>query len=171
VQTTNKIHIAIGLLTAAIGTIPLLVVMGVLPSRPPAPGDDPAWLAAAVGWTFFLGGMAVIAKSFAGADASSGELPGNAPRALRAVYDLMVTAIPILLAVLFSWVAFGPGERHFSVSGGSGGSAVAMPVPGGGQIIGRVAFGFAAVLGWVIAGWTIVSMARRWFSRRQSAIR
>ena len=96
--------------------------------------------------------MAVIVRSFAGADASSGELSENAPRALRAVYDLMVAAIPILLAVLFTWVAFGPGERHFTVSGGSGGSAVAMPVSGGGQIIGRVAFGFAAALGWVIAG-------------------
>jgi hypothetical protein len=165
-QTANKIHIAIGLLTAAIGTMPLLAALGVLPSRPPAPGDDPAWLAAPIGLTFFLGGMAVIVRSFAGADASSGELPGNTPRALRAVYDLMVTAIPILLAALFTWVAFGPGERHFSVSGGTGGSAVTMPVPGGGQIIGRVAFGFVAVLGWVVAGWMTVSMARRWLSRR-----
>jgi hypothetical protein len=143
-----------------------LAASGVVPSRPPGPGDDPAWLAAPIGLTFFFGGMAVIVRSFAGADASSGELSENAPRALRAVYDLMVAAIPILLAVLFTWVAFGPGERHFTVSGGSGGSAVAMPVSGGGQIIGRVAFGFAAVLGWVIAGLMGVSMARRWFSRR-----
>jgi hypothetical protein len=163
-ETAKKIYIAIGLLTAAIGTIPLWSVLGVLPSRPPAPGDAPAWLGAAAGLAFFLAGIVVIVKSFASADDSSGELPATAPRALRALYDFLVMPIPLLLALMFSWVAFGPGDRHFTVSAGAGGTAIAMGA--GNPITGRIAFGFCAVLAWIIAGFMIRSMARRWFPTR-----
>jgi hypothetical protein len=165
-QAANKIHIAMGLVGVAVGAIPLLALLGILPTRPPAPGDAPNWIGGAIGLAFFLGGVAVIVRSFVGADDSSGDLPATAPRALRGVYDLIGTAIPVLLSVLFSWVAFGPGERHFGVSGGSGSTAMAMGVSGGHAIIGRIAFGFGAVLGWIIAGWTILVMARRRFPRR-----
>ena len=168
-QTANKIHIAMGLLAMAIGTLPLLAALGILPTRPPAPGDAPNWIGGAIGLAFFLAGVVVLVRSFAGADDSSGDLPAAAPRPLRAVYDLLAMPIPVLLAVLFTWVAFGPGERHFSVSAGDGGSAIAMPLSGGGDIVGRVAFGFGAILGWVFVGWMIVSMARRWFPRRGPA--
>jgi len=159
-----RIRIVFGLLTVAIGTIPLLAALGILPSRPPAPGDAPAWLGWAIGLAFFLAGIVVILRSFAGADDSSAELPAAAPRVLRAVYDALAAVIPVLLAVLLSWVAFGPGERQFSVAAGSGG--IAMAVGGGGQVIGRVAFGFGAVLARVIVAGMMVSLARRWFMRR-----
>ncbi|HEY3777772.1 MAG TPA: hypothetical protein VGL35_06915 [Rhizomicrobium sp.] len=165
-QTENKIHFALGVLTAAIGTLPLLSVFGVLPSRPPAPSDAPAWLGGAIGLTFFLGGVAVIVRSFSSADDSSGDLPATAPRAVRRAYEVLMMLIPILLAVMLSWVAFGPGERQFVISGGSGGAAAAMSSSGGHQIIGRVAFGFGAVLGWFIAGYTVLILLRRWFPRR-----
>ncbi|HVX40929.1 MAG TPA: hypothetical protein VHB25_15270, partial [Gemmatimonadaceae bacterium] len=48
-----------------------------------------------------------------------------------------------MMLAIFAWVAFGRGERHFSVGIG---------IPGlwagtrGGDMTGRVAFGFAAVL-------------------------
>jgi len=164
VQTTNKFHIALGLLTMAIGTMPLLTLMGILPTRPPAPGDAPAWVGLAIGLAFFLAGIMVIVRSFAGADDSSSELPSAAPRWLRVFYDLLVMPIPVLLALLFSWVAFGPGERHFSTSVGFGGIGIATP--GGSDMLGRVVFGFAAVLAWLFVGFGMLTLARRWLPRR-----
>ena len=153
------IYIPLGLITALIGTLPLLAAMGVLPTRPPAAGDAPAWVGAAIGLAFFLAGIMTMVRGFAGAVDSSGELPQAAPRALRVFYDLLVMPIPVLLALLLSWVAFGPGERHFSTSFGFGGIGIATS--GGGEIMGRVAFGFAAVLAWLFVGFGIVTLARR----------
>jgi hypothetical protein len=165
-QTANKIHIALGLLTMAIGTMPLLALLGILPTRPAAPGDAPAWVGLAIGLAFFLAGIMVIVRSFAGAEDSSSELPQTSPRALRAFYDLLVMPIPVLLALLFSWVAFGPGERHFSMSIGFGGSGVAMG--GGGQIFGRVMFGCGAVLAWIMVAFMMRALVSRWFPPRRS---
>jgi hypothetical protein len=54
---------------------------------------------------------------------------------------LMITC----LAAMFGWVAFGPGERHFTGSFGAGGAAVTWT---GGEIAGRAFFGlFAALFG------------------------
>jgi len=162
-QTANKIHIAMGLVGMAVGTIPLLAWLGVLPTRPPQPGDAPAWIAGAVGLAFFLAGVIAMLRGLAGASDSAGELPDTAPRPLRAANDLLAMPIPVLLALIFTWIAFGRGERHFSVAAGDGSSAVAMGHGAGGDIIGRIAFGFGAVLGWVLVGWMILSLARRWF--------
>jgi hypothetical protein len=52
---------------------------------------------------------------------------------------LMVTS----LALVFDWVAFGPGERQFTGSLGAGRAAVSSPV---GEMAGRVFFGLFAVL-------------------------
>ena len=162
-QTANKIHIAMGLLAMAIGTLPLLALLGVLPTRPPAHGDAPAWVGLAIGLAFFLAGIMVIVRSFAGADDSSSELPSATPRGLRVFYDLLVMPIPVLLALLFSWVAFGPGERHFSTSVGFGGMGIATS--GGSDMTGRVIFGFGAVLAWLFVGYGMLTMARRLFPR------
>lgn len=162
----DSIKVGLGVLTAAIGTIPLLAARGILPSRPPAPGDAPAWIGAAIGLAFFLAGISVIVRVFVGADDSSADLPTTAPRAVRAIYGLVGTAIALLLAVLLSWVAFGPGERSFSVSGGAGGMAIAMGVSHGSELIGRIAFGFGACLAWIIIGGMTLYKMRRWLSRR-----
>lgn len=160
-QAPNKFQIALGALTAAIGTIPLFALAGILPSRPAASGDAPAWLGAAIGVAFFLAGIAVIVRSFAGADNSSGELPATAPPPLRRFYDLLVMPVPLLLALLLSWVAFGPGERTFVISGGAGGSAVAMVASESHQLIGRAAFGVGAIVAWFIAGYTVVRLVQQ----------
>jgi hypothetical protein len=52
---------------------------------------------------------------------------------------LMITC----LAAMFSWVAFGPGERHFTGSFGAGGAAVSWT---GGEVAGRAFFGLFALL-------------------------
>jgi hypothetical protein len=48
------------------------------------------------------------------------------------------------LAALFTWVAFGPGPRHFS-KGIDG-----LFFTGSGDTMGRVAFGFGPMFGWGI---------------------
>jgi len=163
VQRANKIYIVFGLITVGLGSTPFLAAFGILPSRPPAPGDSPMWVAFAIGLAFVLAGIMVIVRSLAGVDNSSSELPQTSPRALRVFYDLLVTPIPILLALLFTWVGFGPGERHFSMSIGSGGAAAAM---GGNEILGRILFGGCAVLGWIMVALMLRSLARRWFPRQ-----
>jgi hypothetical protein len=132
------------------------------------PSDAPAWIAGAIGLAFFLAGVVAILRGFAGASDSTGDLPENAPRPLRAANDLLVMPIPILLAAIFTWIAFGPGERHFSVAAGGGGGAIAMGHSAGGDIMGRIAFGFGAVLGWIIVGFMLRTLARRWSARRES---
>jgi hypothetical protein len=48
---------------------------------------------------------------------------------------------------IFSWIAFGPGERHFSTSVGIGGIFVRH---GGGETLGRIVFGIGAAMGGAI---------------------
>ncbi|HLY04699.1 MAG TPA: hypothetical protein VKR31_03025 [Rhizomicrobium sp.] len=163
-QSPNKFYIFFGLITMGLGSMPFLAAMGILPSRPPEPGDAPAWIAFAIGLAFVLAGIVVIVRSFAGADDQSSELPQTAPRSLRAFYDLLVMPIPILLALLFTWVAFGPGVRHFSMSIGFGGTGAAAA---GNETLGRIMFGAGAVLGWIIVVFTLRTLARRWFARQE----
>ena len=154
--SSSWIRIVVGVLTAAVGTLPLLAAFNIIPSRPPHASDAPAWIGAAIGPAFFLAGIVSIVNGLAGAGDSSGELSATAPRALRGLYNSMGAVITVLLAMMLTWVAFGPGERSFSVSGGD---AVSVVVSGGSQIMGRVAFGFVAILAWLLVGGVMVSAA------------
>ena len=157
-----------GIVGIAVGMIPLLAALGVLPTRPAAPGDAPVWIGGAIGLAFFLAGIIAIVRGFTGADDLSSELPAAAPRALRAVTYFMGTAVAVLLAGILTWVAVGPGERSFLVwvGGGSGGTALFMGATHAGQITGRIAFGFVALLAWVLVGGALVYKVRRWRLRR-----
>jgi hypothetical protein len=161
---SSWIRIVIGVLTAAMGTLPLLALLNIIPSRAPQAGDAPAWIGIAIGLAFFLAGIVSIVNGLAGAGDSSGELSATAPRPLRVIYKAMGAVITILLAVLLTWVAFGPGERHFSVS--VGGAGMLMGVSGGHDIMGRVAFGVVAILAWLLVGGVMVVKAHRWFQPR-----
>jgi hypothetical protein len=65
-------------------------------------------------------------------------LRATTPRWLKSIYRMMVLAIVASMGIIFTWVAFGPGPRHFSGSG--------APL---GQTVGRVMFGIVAVLTWI----------------------
>jgi hypothetical protein len=159
----NWIYLVLGLFTAALGTIPVLSASGILPSRPPAPGDAPVWLAYAIGLMFFMAGMLAVVKSIAGGDPTSYDDPASP--AMRVFYQLAGAGIAILLAVVLSWVAFGPGDRPFSMGAGSGGAAIITGAAGGGEIIGRAAFGIVAALAWTMIGGTVLVKARRWLQQ------
>jgi hypothetical protein len=94
----------------------LLAALGVLPRGHDAPDAALPWIGWLLGMVFGSTGIVVIMKDIAGsANDVSGSLPASAPRPLRVVYDLLSVIIVCSLAVLFSWIAFGPGSRHFSV--------------------------------------------------------
>ena len=62
-----------------------------------------------------------------------------------------------LFASIASWIAFGPGEREFS----GGASAGPVSVGGsGGETVGRVMFGFGAVLLWLMEVLIAVKLIR-----------
>jgi hypothetical protein len=109
-------RIAIGVLIAAAGIG--LVVLGVM-----KPG---ARMAAPAGLCFAFGGAIVL-------------VPPGARRVQLLLVSLMVSS----LAALFDWVAFGPGERQFIMSGSIGTASVAWK---SGEEVGRIFFGLFALL-------------------------
>jgi hypothetical protein len=156
----NTTTILVGILTSAIGAIPPLSALGILPRGHDVPDAAPPWIGWMIGLMFVGAGIVVVMKGIAGnADDASGSLPVGTPRLLRAAYDLLAATIVRALAVLFTWVAFGPGVRHFSVSFGG----LSMPTSGAGDSLGRVAFGVGAVLIWCFAIAVVVAMVRRWW--------
>jgi hypothetical protein len=137
--------------------MPFLTTMGILPTK--GPPSDPSWVGWLIGLIFGGAGILVVMKGFTGnTNDASGELPANSPRSLRAFYALVSVAIVCSLALLFTWIAFGPGPRHFSISTGG----LSIPTSGAGDTLGRAAFGAGSVLFWCFAIGIVVVTARRW---------
>jgi hypothetical protein len=155
--------IAMGLLFLAVGMIPVLAMLGILPHGN-APSDPaPNWIGWAIGLMFGGGGVVIIIKGIAGGyDQTSGALPDTAPIFLRAIHDLLTVAIMCALAAVFTWVAFGPGARHFTVSGGDSSGGFATQTSGSGDILGRIAFGIGSIIFWCVTFFGTVSILRRW---------
>ncbi len=155
--SSNKVTIALGVMTVLVGTIPLLAMMGVLP-RTNAPTADPApaWMGWLIGLIFVSAGFIVILRGMVGANGNSSDLPATTPRALRALNDIIGVGIAGGLAMLFTWVAFGPGPRHFSM----GIDGLWMPVSN--AMLDRVVFGFCAILAWWITIAMSVVTLRKW---------
>ncbi len=156
----SKTTVAMGVLSMAVGIIPLLAMNGILP-RPISPQADPAplWMGWLIGAAFVGAGLNITMRGLlGGASESSGALPTSAPRALRLANETIAVGIVGALALSFSWVAFGPGPRHFSV----GFNGLWLRGFGGGEMMGRVAFGFGAMLFWLLTAAFAVAMLRKW---------
>jgi len=148
---SSKTTIAAGLLSVAIGLVPILIATGVIAPERGHAAPSPGWLAILTGLLFVIGGLAVVVQgACTGQGRPHHDLPASAPRWLRAVYHLMILAVIASLAAIVTWVAVGPGERHF------GGSVAFL-----GETFGRVIFGIGAALSWLIAIAVAVSLARR----------
>ena len=139
-QLSPRGAIVVGIIFMICGVFPVLVGLGVV-HAPPAPGVQP-WVVIAAGSMFILAGVAIInGYAVAGGAQANGDLPDSAPFAARVLqYALGVSIVGLMFAV-FAWVAFGPGERHFSSS---------MSIPGlsvsghSSDRSGRIAFGIAS---------------------------
>jgi hypothetical protein len=139
------------------GAYPVLAGLGVLPGHP-APGVPP-WVVVAAGSTFILAGLALInGYAIAGGLQADGNLPDSAPLIVRVAQYVLGLAIIALMFAVFAWVAFGPGDRHFSSS---------VSIPGlstsahSSARSGRIAFGFGTVLIGLFLLVATVSGARR----------
>lgn len=74
--------------------------------------------------------------------ASFGALLAVPPERMR-LRGILAALIVTGFALTFDWIAFGPGERHFTASAGGGAAGVHTTV---GSRTGRIAFGVFAVL-------------------------
>jgi hypothetical protein len=138
--------IAVGLFTAGAGIYFGLVGFETLPA--PSPVNGPMWIALLVGVMFFAGGVAVIVSGATGAYDRAGDLPADTPVWIATVYWIAGLLMASGLAGIGTWVAFGGGTRHFSMTGFISGTAS--------EIVGRSVFGIGAVITWLF----VVAMAR-----------
>jgi hypothetical protein len=135
------------------GTLVVLMGLGVIGQ--PRPGDAPPWVAVCAGLAFILCGLAVIVGyGVAGGVGADGDLPVDTPSSVRVVQYGLGVGIAAMLAVIATWVAFGPGPRDFHATGSLGSGPV-------NEWSGRIAFGIGAVLMWLFTGAVAIVSVRR----------
>ncbi len=152
-----------GILFIGCGLIPALAGLGTFSVRGSAGTDAPSWIGVSVGLAFFLAGLILLSDAAAGGTGPDGQLRDDAPPWIRRLQSVLGLAIAVTLATIASWVAFGSGERHFSMS-------VSLPFiaagKAGSDTLGRWVFGFVAVLTWIVIAGTLISVARKALAKR-----
>jgi hypothetical protein len=136
-----------GPLLLAVGGLELAVAFGWIgldASRLHAP----LWLLGAMGVSFVSIGLVLMLDGI---------------EALRRLRGRLGFVFLVSFASIFNWVAFGPGERHFTTRTSVGSGAVGVTtVAEGGELGGRLAFGvFAVLLDLLIASPLILWLWRR----------
>ena len=152
----------IGLIAGGAGLFFVLVGLGVVPP----PGGKkalhaPLWVVFCAGLTFLLGGGAILLHLLSGAKPTDDDFPPDAPSWMRLVRYLAMVAIFGSFALIGSWVAFGPGDREFSMS---------TPFFSGpaNEVVGRLAFGIGAIITWLCTIAVAVVGARKLFPRERA---
>jgi hypothetical protein len=155
--TTPKANYVYAAIAAAVGLYFIAVGARLLPI-PGGPSNlhSPLWVLLCAGAVFFFAGVALVIQSF-GATAT-GELPADAPRWLRILQFAIAVAIFGCFGAIASWIAFGPGERHFSAAVMTGNATIDAAV-------GRMAFGVGAVIIWLCTAAVIASGIRKLFDQ------
>ena len=147
-----------GLLAVAMGLFLLLVSLGVVPVKPRSV-HAPIWILSAAGLAFLLAGISIAVGAIHGVSAT-GEVPKDASWWMRMFYYVLGLTAAAALASIGTWVAFGPGPRAFS------GTGMFLLSREAGETVGRIVFGFDAVLTWLITVALAVSGARKLFFDR-----
>jgi hypothetical protein len=163
-QLTRRKAIAIGILCLGCGVPPVLGALGLIPMR--LEPDVPPWMGVAAGAVFLLASMLLFVDAAAGGANADGTLPPNAPSVLRVLQSAVGLGIVTLMTVMVTWIAFGRGPRHFSMT-------ISLPFllyqPKDTELPGRVAFGIAALLIWAIALVGTVAALKKHLARLRSA--
>jgi len=141
-----RAELVLGLVCIVFGAFPVLSATGLIP--PPQSTPAPPWVGAVAGLVFVVGGACFLIRALRG---PSGQPPGRVPAGARAAQYLAVIAVFAGFAAVNTWVAFGPGERAFSTIVGG---AARLD---GGEILGRAAFGFGAVVAWLCVAVILLS--------------
>ncbi len=146
-----------GLFCIAMGVFPILGALDII-HAPLTPGT-PVWVGIAAGVLFILGGF-VLMNSYAFGPRPISDAEGLAAAGpYRAFAQVFLTAmICLVLAAITGWIAFGPGEREFSMSIDIPFYSSASKSRG---LAGRVLFGFGAIMAAVMAIAVAVSGLRQ----------
>ncbi|MEI8274607.1 MAG: hypothetical protein WCG00_01280 [Hyphomicrobiales bacterium] len=155
VSSQDRSTFAIGVAACAAGAYFGLVGVGLVPD--PSRINGPLWLGSLVGLAIFCAGLAIVVRALAGMGDSAGEMPPDAPRWMKAVYWLCGVIAMASLASIGTWVAFGSGERAFSMSGLIDGSI--------GAGIGRAIFGICSIMTWAMVIAFMCVGARKIFAK------
>jgi hypothetical protein len=146
--------LVLGVACSLMGAFMVLLALGHF-GRPLLAEGTPPWVGVLGGVVFLLGGLALIVGFVvAGGTPGSSDLPPGTPFGVRLVQYLLGLGITTSLALIASWVAFGPGPRRFQGTGTFGGFVV-------GETFGRAVFGFGAVLVWLFVALLSVIGLRR----------
>ena len=146
---------------AAFGVVMILGGVGVLHLPPAEDGPTPPWVLGCVGLAFvFVGAAVIVGFAVTGGSGPDGELPAGTPFSVRLIQYFLGLGTVASLTAVFTWIAFGPGERHFSTT-------VLTPFTAhrgaSDDTSGRVWFGVAAVAFWLFLVSFGVHGARRLF--------
>lgn len=148
-----------GLIVAAMGLFIVLMSVGVIPADE-ASFHAPRWIISLAGMTFLLGGGLVGLSGFED-DGSSGL--STRMTILRFFRTGAALTLVLLLVIVSNWVAFGPGERSGSITSSLPFISVTKE---SGDFMGRVCFGFGAILFDGILLIVLVSNVARWWRGR-----
>ena len=141
----------IGLGTMALGLFVVLISADVIPVAD-STFSAPRWLAGCAGLSFLLAGGAVALAR-----------PGGPPGTLAA-NPYLGGAAALVLVLIFNWIGFGAGPRHFS--GGIAIPFVSWSGPSS-EWSGRAAFGIAAAIMDLFVVCLIVRGVRKAFDSRE----
>ena len=152
-----------GLVCLACGIPPILGALGLIPFSP-EPGT-PIWIAIAAGMVFVLAGAMLLVDAAAGGTTDDGTLPATASPILHHLQTLIVLAIIVVMGTILTWISVGPGERHFNTT-------ISLPFltyrPKSSELPGRIAFGIAAALIWIVMLVGVVTATRKHIGRLRS---
>lgn len=142
-KPSRPVAVCMALLCFAIGALILCAAAGLLPAHATTHETTPRWVVGCIGLVFLAGAFAPLNAAFA------------LPNWLNQLTGIAAVAG---LALVFNWVAFFPGERHFSMSAGVPG----MRLGGAGSSLGgRLMFGLAAIMGDAMVVWGVWRVLRR----------
>jgi hypothetical protein len=150
-QLSPRIEAVVGLLVMAFGVFTILGAFGVVPVTvaPDLRGSE--WVIVCAGVSILLIGLAFIV----GLTARSSTWISLRIQLIQYLIGLGIVG---LFTGVFTWIAVGPGPRHFAM-------AIAIPFmtsrSQGSEIPGRIMFGFGAALLWLMLIGVGVSGARK----------
>jgi hypothetical protein len=153
-QLSPRMAAVIGLLIMAFGVFTILGAFGVVPITvaPDLRGSE---------WVIVCAGVSMLLIGFAFLVGLTARSSTWIPLRIQLIQYLIGLGIVGMFAVIFTWIAVGPGPRHFAM-------AIAIPFMAsrsqGSEISGRIMFGCGAALLWLMLIGVGVSGARKLIS-------
>jgi hypothetical protein len=138
--SSSKSNIFWGLFAASMGAFIVAGASGLFGLDLHPTDGTPQWVGICAGAIFLAGGFAVVLQSLPAAKPMpDGSMSPDAPLWVQRASLLLCLSIVGSFVAILVWIAFGPGERHFS-------SNVPFLTGHTNEVVGRVVFGFCAVL-------------------------